>query len=133
MDRTLFDKTILVVAEFYDGCRVGYQGFEGYRKSSDLTKLGRCVAHLLAEGFVVPGRTIFTDLGCADGRVNVLMSYFVRQSVGIEIDAEILAEFPPRLAELKDGKKSYADPDEYAEPPKKERPSKKGVLGFMKR
>jgi hypothetical protein len=102
MDWTLHDKTIPVVAEFYDGCKVGYQGFEGYRKSTDLAKLGRCVAHLVADGFVVPGRTIFTDLGCADGRVNVLMSYFVRQSVGIEIDGEILAEFAPRLAELRD-------------------------------
>ena len=101
MDWTLLDKTIPVVAEFYDGCKVGYQGFEGYRKSTDLAKLGRCVAHLAADGFLVPGRTTFTDLGCADGRVNVLMSYFVRQSVGIEIDGEILAEFSPRLAELK--------------------------------
>ena len=101
MDWTLLDKTISVVAEFYDGCKVGYQGFEGYRKSTDLAKLGRCVAHLVADGFLVPGRTTFTDLGCADGRVNVLMSYFVRQSVGIEIDGEILAEYFPRLAELK--------------------------------
>jgi len=100
MDWTLLDKTISVVAEFYDGCKVGYQGFEGYRKSTDLAKLGRCVAHLVAEGFLVPGRTTFTDMGCADGRVNVLMSYFVRQSVGIEIDGEILAEFSPRLTEL---------------------------------
>ncbi|MDD1690474.1 MAG: zinc ribbon domain-containing protein [Methanoregula sp.] len=43
------------------------------------------------------------------------------------------AHLPLIADELKDGKKSYADPDEYAEPPKKERPSKKGVLGFMKR
>lgn len=101
MDWTLLDKTMAVVAGFYDGYKVGYQGCEGYRKSTDLAKLGRCVAHLVADGFVVPGRTTFTDLGCADGRVNVLMSYFVRQSVGVEIDGEILAEFSPRLAELR--------------------------------
>jgi SAM-dependent methyltransferase len=101
MDRTLLHKTISVVAEFYDGCKVGYQGFEGYRKSTDLAKLGRCVAHLLAGGLLVPGRTTFTDLGCADGRVNVLMSYFVRRSVGIEIDEEILAESSARVEELK--------------------------------
>jgi hypothetical protein len=101
MDWALLDRTMSVVAEFYDGCKVGYHGFEGYRKSTDLAKLGRCVAHLVAEGFLVPGRTTFSDLGCADGRVNVLMSYFVRQSVGIEIDEEILAEFSPRLTELK--------------------------------
>jgi SAM-dependent methyltransferase len=102
MDQTLLDKTIQMVAEFYDGCKVGYQGFEGYRKSTDLAKLGRCVLRLVAEGFLIPGRTIFTDLGCGDGRVNVLMSYFVRHSVGVEIDSDILAEFSPRLAGLKD-------------------------------
>jgi SAM-dependent methyltransferase len=101
MDWALLDKTISVVAEYYDGCKVGYQGFEGYRKSTDLAKLARCIAHLVAEGFLVTGRTTFIDLGCADGRVNVLMSYFVRQSVGIEINEEILAEFPSRLAKLK--------------------------------
>jgi hypothetical protein len=100
MDWTLLDKIISVVAEFYDGCKVGYQGFKGYRKSTDLAKVGRCVAHLVADGFLIPGRTAFTDLGCADGRVNVLMSYFVRQSIGIEIDEEILAEFSPRLTAL---------------------------------
>ena len=101
MNWTLLDKTMSVVAEFYAGYKVGYHGFEGYRKSTDLAKLGRCVAHLITEGFLVPGRTTFTDLGCADGRVNVLMSYCMRQSVGIEIDEEILAEFSPRLTELK--------------------------------
>jgi len=101
MDWTLLDRTIPVVAEFYDGYKIGYQGFEGYRKSTDLAKLGRCITSLVADGFLLPGRTTFTDLGCGDGRVNVLMSYFVRYSVGIEIDADILAEFPPRLGELK--------------------------------
>ncbi len=102
MEQTLLDKTIQVVAEFYDGWKVGYQGFEGYRKSTDLAKLGRCLLRLAADGFLIPGRTIFTDLGCGDGRVNVLMSYFVRHSVGVEIDSDILAEFSPRLAGLKD-------------------------------
>jgi SAM-dependent methyltransferase len=100
MKPSLLNETIETVAEFYDGCKVGYQGFEGYRKSTDLAKLGRCVLRLLAEGFLSPGRTVFTDLGCGDGRVNVLLSYFVRHSVGIEIDADILAEFSPLLAGL---------------------------------
>jgi len=101
MEQTLLDETIQVVAEFYDGCKVGYRGVEGYRKSTDLAKLGRCVLRLVAEGFLIPGRTVFTDLGCGDGRVNVLLSYFVRHSVGIEIDSDILADFSPRLAGLK--------------------------------
>jgi SAM-dependent methyltransferase len=100
MKPTLLNETIETVAEFYDDCKVGYQGFEGYRKSTDLAKLGRCVLRLLAEGFLTLGRTVFTDLGCGDGRVNVLLSYFVRHSVGIEIDGDILAEFSPLLAGL---------------------------------
>jgi hypothetical protein len=47
-----------------------------------------------------PQQTIFLDLGCGDGRVNVLMSYFVKRSLGIELDQEILHECKPRKAEL---------------------------------
>jgi hypothetical protein len=75
-------------------------GHEGYRKSTDLAKFGKCIDELVALGYIEPQHTTFLDLGCADGRVNVLMSYFVKRSVGIEIDPEILAEFIPRKKEL---------------------------------
>ena len=100
MADTRLRQTLDVIADFYNGHKVGYAGHEGYRKSTDLAKLGRCLDELLALGFIDPQRTTFIDLGCADGRVNVLMSYFVQRSVGIEIDPEILNEFDPRRHEL---------------------------------
>ena len=93
-------QTIDLIARYYDGCKVGYVGHEGYRKSTDLVKFARCIDELLRLGLIDPNHTLFLDLGCADGRVNVLMSYFVKLSVGIEIDPEILAEYNPRIEEL---------------------------------
>lgn len=92
--------TFSLIAAFFDSCRFGYEGFEGYRKSTDLYKLLRCIQELEASGLIDSQHTVFADLGCADGRVNILMSYFVKLSVGIEIDSEILAEFGPRKADL---------------------------------
>ena len=100
MANTRLKRTLDVIADFYNGHKVGYAGNEGYRKSTDLVKLGRCIDELLALGFIDPQRTTFLDLGCADGRVNVLMSYFVERSVGIEIDQHILDEFKERNHQL---------------------------------
>ncbi len=93
-------QTVDLIARYYDGCKVGYVGHEGYRKSTDLVKFARCIDELLRLGLIDSNHTLFLDLGCADGRVNVLMSYFVKLSVGIEIDPEILAEYNPRIEEL---------------------------------
>jgi len=100
MNKPRLRKTVDLIARYYDGCKVGYVGHEGYRKSTDLVKLARCIEELLRLGHIDPNRTLFLDLGCADGRVNVLMSYFVKVSAGIEIDPEILAEYKPRKEEL---------------------------------
>ena len=100
MDDVRLKQTVACIADYYNGCKVGYVGHEGYRKSTDLAKLGKCIAELVALGYLKPQHTIFLDLGCADGRVNMLMSYFVKRSVGIEIDPEILDEFRPRKGEL---------------------------------
>ena len=100
MTDSRLQQTIATIADYYNGCKVGYVGHEGYRKSTDLAKFGKCVDELVALGYIEPQHTTFLDLGCADGRVNVLMSYFVKHSVGIEIDPEILAEFSPRKREL---------------------------------
>ena len=100
MDDVLLKQTVACIADYYNGCKVGYVGHEGYRKSTDLAKFGKCIDELVALGYIEPQHTTFLDLGCADGRVNVLMSYFVKRSVGIEIDPEILAEFSPRKKEL---------------------------------
>ncbi len=93
-------RTLALIGSFYDACKVGCQGNEGYRKSTDLRKFAGCILELADRGLMDPARTVFADLGCADGRVNVMMSYFVRQSIGMEIDPEILAEYGPRKEAL---------------------------------
>ena len=100
MDDVRLKQTVACIADYYNGCKVGYVGHEGYRKSTDLVKFARCIDELLRFGFIDPSSTLFLDLGCADGRVNLLMSYFVKRSVGIEIDPEILAEYGQRKREL---------------------------------
>ena len=100
MTDSRLQQTIAAISHYYNGCKVGYVGHEGYRKSTDLAKFARCIDELASLGLIDPKHTLFLDLGCADGRVNVLMSYFVKLSVGIEIDPEILAEYNPRKEEL---------------------------------
>ena len=100
MTDSRLQQTVATIADYYNGCKVGYVGHEGYRKSTDLAKFGKCIDELVALGYIEPQHTTFLDLGCADGRVNMLMSYFVKRSVGIEIDPEILDEFRPRKGEL---------------------------------
>jgi SAM-dependent methyltransferase len=92
--------TLERIAAFYNGCRYGYEGWQGWRKSTDLRRLAACFESCTELGLLSRDRTVLLDLGCADGRVNVLASYFVRLSLGIEIDAEILAEAEPRRKEL---------------------------------
>jgi len=106
MKKTVFDnpealeETVRLVSSYFDACKVGCTGTKGFRKTTDLSHFSACIAHLKALGFLNPGSTRFVDLGCGDGRVNLLMSYFVKLSVGIEIDGEILAEFDQRKNEL---------------------------------
>ena len=101
MDNLRLSKTVDFITRYYDGCKVGYVGHEGYRKSTDLVKFARCIDELVRFDFIAPSRTLFLDLGCADGRVNVLMSYFVKLSIGLEIDPEILAEYNPKKEGLR--------------------------------
>ncbi|HOI94884.1 MAG TPA: hypothetical protein PK250_09280 [Syntrophobacter fumaroxidans] len=100
MEKSITESVLETIAGFYDERRYGYEGFEGYRKSTDLFKLAECAAAMRASGYIDPERTVFADLGCADGRVNVLMSYFVKTSIGIEIDPEILSEYPQRKEDV---------------------------------
>jgi len=96
VETNLLFPALKAIAAFFDGCKVGYQGTKGYRKSTDLFKFIHCIRELRTLGFLDKDSTVFTDLGCADGRVNIFMSYFVRQSIGIEIDSEILNEYTLR-------------------------------------
>jgi hypothetical protein len=88
-------RTLLTVARFYDQRKVGDIGSLGFRRSSDLTKLVRCLTWMVEHHVLIPQSSSFLDLGCADGRVNVLLSYLVRKSVGIEIDEWTLEEYEP--------------------------------------
>jgi len=94
--------TSICIARHYDGQKYGREGVEGYRKSTDLMKLVEVVEELARLKVVNHATTVFLDLGCADGRVNVLLSYRVKRSLGIEIDPLILQEYAPRKRTLLD-------------------------------
>lgn len=88
-------RTLKTIAGFYDERKVGDVGALGFRRSTDLLTLLDCLETFLKEGWLVPGESRFLDLGCADGRVNVLMSYLTRVSAGIELDEWTLDEYEP--------------------------------------
>jgi SAM-dependent methyltransferase len=91
---------ILDVAHFYDRRKVGHVGSLGFRRSSDLARLSACLDDLLARTILIPGQSLFLDMGCADGRVNVLLSYIAKKSVGVEVDEWTLDEYLPLKKEL---------------------------------
>ena len=99
MDDLLFN-TLQRVARFYDDRKVGDVGPLGFRRSTDLKKLAACLDRLLHARIIDPAETRFLDLGCADGRVNVFLSYLVKYSVGIELDDWTLEEYAPLRSEL---------------------------------
>ena len=95
-------ETLQHVAEFCDARKVGDVGPLGFRRSTDLMTLYKCLDRLISEGVVRPGETRFLDLGCADGRVNLFLSYLVKVSAGIELDEWTLDEYGPLKSELED-------------------------------
>lgn len=86
-------KTLTVVADFYDRRKVGDIGALGFRRSTDLANLVSCLDYLLDNKILRPKESHFLDLGCADGRVNVLLSYLVKYSCGVELDEWTLDEY----------------------------------------
>ncbi len=99
MDKNL-KNSLAAVASFYDQRHVGHVGPLGFRRSTDLTTLLACLDRLLDEKIIIPGESMFLDMGCADGRVNVFLSYLVKFSVGIELDEWTLDEYAPLRDEL---------------------------------
>ena len=93
-------KSLIRVARFYDNRKVGDVGFLGFRRSTDLSILLSCLRLLLDERIIVPNESLFLDLGCADGRVNVFLSYLAKSSIGIELDEWTLDEYLPLRSEL---------------------------------
>jgi hypothetical protein len=86
------ERTLLCVAGYCDERRVGDVGALGFRRSTRLGALVDSLEVMLAENLLVPGRTRFLDMGCADGRVNLLLSYLTAISVGIELHDWILED-----------------------------------------
>jgi len=99
LDRNI-EKCIQKVAAFYDLKKVGDIGPLGFRRSTDLTRLCSCIEYLIDQKILVPGESLFLDMGCGDGRVNVLFSYLVKRSIGIEMDKWTLDEYIPLKREL---------------------------------
>ena len=98
-------KTLLRVAKFYDQRKVGDVGPLGFRRSTDMMTMMACLDRLLDEKIIIPNETMFLDLGCADGRVNVFLSYLARMSVGIELDEWTCDEYGPLKLELEEALK----------------------------
>ncbi len=99
LEKTL-DRTLIKVAEFYDRRKVGDVGHLGFRRSSDLFKVLSCLKTMIGQGLFVPADALFLDMGCADGRVNVLLSYLAKKSIGIELDEWTLDDYGPLREEL---------------------------------
>jgi hypothetical protein len=95
-------KTLLRVAKFYDQRKVGDVGPLGFRRSTDMMTMFACLDRLLDEKIITPNETMFLDLGCADGRVNVFLSYLVRMSAGIELDEWTFDEYGPLKLQLEE-------------------------------
>lgn len=88
-------ETLAAVSRYFDRIKVGDCGFLGFRRSTDLGRLCSCLSRMMERRLLIPGESLFLDLGCADGRVNILFSYLVRLSVGIELNEWILEEYEP--------------------------------------
>ena len=101
MDISVLRNTLTRVADFYDSRKVGDVGPLGFRRSTDLNILLNCLERLIEEGVITPGHTRFLDMGCADGRVNVFLSYLAKASVGIELDEWTLDEYFSLRSDLK--------------------------------
>jgi hypothetical protein len=96
----ILEETLQQVVEFYDRRKVGEVGHLGFRRSSDLSKVLACLKTMMGQGHFEPGINHFLDMGCADGRVNVLLSYLAKTSVGVELEEWTLDEYRPLREEL---------------------------------
>jgi hypothetical protein len=88
-----FPRELAAVADFYDQRLVGDVGPLGFRRTSELGKILACMPKLVSAEILDQGRSRFLDLGCGDGRVNVLMSFVARISIGVELDEWTLDEY----------------------------------------
>ncbi|MFN3533869.1 MAG: hypothetical protein ACK4WB_00585 [Desulfatiglandales bacterium] len=106
-------RTLRAVADYYDLRKVGDQGPLGFRRSTDLCVLLEALSLMEEMGIFRSGTARFMDLGCADGRVVLFMSYVCVISAGIELDEWTLEEYLPLRRELEEElrKRSLPLPD----------------------
>lgn len=88
------------VADFFDNRKVGNIGPLGFRRSSDLGRLIAAIEELQKENILGHSGLNFLDMGCGDGRVNILLSYLADRSIGIELDDWTLDDYSPLKEEL---------------------------------
>lgn len=105
--------TLEAVSEFYDARKKENIGALGFRRSSTLSKLISLIQFLIDNRLLVPGKSLFFDLGCGDGRVNVFFSYLAKLSVGVETDEWTLDEY----TQLKKGLIRYLSRNNLKPPP----------------
>jgi SAM-dependent methyltransferase len=91
---------MLKAADFFDSKKVGNIGPLGFRRSSDLKRVLSGIEKL--KPYNTPGLSglNFLDMGCGDGRVNILLSYITEKSIGIELDEWTLDDYSPLKEEL---------------------------------
>jgi hypothetical protein len=99
-ERAGLENALFGICDFCDRRKVGESGPLGFRRSTDLGRLKAGLEPLIDRGILNPQRTAFLELGCADGRVNLLLSPLVRISAGIELEDWILADHRPLRAAL---------------------------------
>lgn len=93
-------KAMLEVAGFFDSRKVGNIGPLGFRRSSDLERLYSGIKELQGKKILGSDSLNFLDMGCGDGRVNILLSYIANKSIGIELDEWTLDDYPMLKEEL---------------------------------
>ena len=65
-----------------------------------MERLAACLDQLINQKLLIQNESLLLDMGCADGRVNILLSYLVKHSVGIELDEWTLDEHTSLRKEL---------------------------------
>ena len=93
-------EAMLKIADFFDSRKVGHSGPLGFRRSSDLAKLLSGIETLQNSNILCSSGLNFLDVGCGDGRVNILLSYISDTSIGIELDEWTLDDYYPLRKEL---------------------------------
>ncbi len=91
---------MLKITDFFDSRKIGNIGPLGFRRSSDLEKLLSGIEELQKNKILKPSALNFLDMGCGDGRVNILLSYIANKSIGIELDEWTLDDYYPLKEKL---------------------------------